>query len=244
MKLRFATVFLGLLLAPLAALALDLTAPGRPASDALRDANDHPAAIVELSGVQPGMQVVDVFGGGGYWSELFAQAVGPQGRVLLHNNRAYLGFGTVPRLLEERLAGGRLANVTRHDREAGALELAPASLDGALIMLTVHDFWLQEEGWDVTAEKVLPQVRKALKPGGFLLVIDHRAAAGTGNTVVKSLHRIEESFERAAIESFGFRFEKSSEVLANPADDHTLVVFDPAIRGRTDRFVHLYRNPG
>jgi predicted methyltransferase len=111
-------------------------------------------------------------------------------------------------------------------------------------MLTVHDFWLEEEGWDVTADKVLPQLRAALKPGAFLLVIDHHGNAGTGNSQVKSLHRIEESFARKAIESYGFRFESASELLRNPADDHTLIVFDPKVRGRTDRFVHVYRNPG
>jgi predicted methyltransferase len=232
------------LLGPLGASALDLAAPGRPATDATRDALDHPAEVVALTGVKPGMRIADVFGGSGYWSELFAQEVGPQGQVRLHNNKAYLGFGEVSKGLEARLAGGRLANVVRHDREAGALDLAPASLDGALIMLTVHDFWLEEEGWDVTADKVLPQLRAALKPGAFLLVIDHRGNPDTGNSQVKSLHRIEEPFARKAIEGYGFRFEKASEVLRNAADDHTLIVFDPKVRGRTDRFVHLYRNPG
>ena len=244
MKTRIGLFLFAALFVPLGALALDLGAPGRPAADATRDALDHPVEIVAFSGVAPGMHIADIFGGGGYWSELFAQAVGPQGGVVLHNNKAYLGFGPVSKLLEERLAGGRLTNVVRHDREADALDLAPASLDGALIMLTVHDFWLQEAGWDVTADKVLPQMRKALKPGAFLLVIDHHARAGSGNSEATSLHRIEESFERKAIEGYGFTFEKISELLRNPADDHTLVVFDPKIRGRTDRFVHLYRNPG
>jgi predicted methyltransferase len=110
-------------------------------------------------------------------------------------------------------------------------------------MLTVHDFWLEEEGWDVTADKVLPQLRAALKPGAFLLIIDHHGNPGIGSSEVKLLHRIEESFARKAIEGFGFRYERGSEVLRNPADEHTLIVFDPKVRGQTDRFVHLYRNP-
>jgi predicted methyltransferase len=241
---RLAALLCFVLLSSSAAFALDLGAPGRPAADATRDALDHPAEVVALTGVKPGMRVADVFGGSGYWSELFAQEVGAQGQVLLHNNKAYLGFGEVSKGLESRLAGARLANVVRHDREAAALDLAPASLDGALIMLTVHDFWLEEEGWDVTADKVLPQLRVALKPGAFLLIVDHHGNAGTGNAQVKSLHRIEESFARKAIEGYGFQFERASEVLRNAEDHHTLIVFDPKVRGRTDRFVHLYRNPG
>ena len=231
------------LLFPLAVLALDLAAPGRPQADRQRDAQDHPAEIIEFMGVTKGMKIADVFGGGGYWSELLAQQVGDEGQVLLHNNRAYLGFGPVPKLLEERFAGGRLAKVVRYDREADALGLAPASLDGALIIHTVHDFWVKEEGWDVTADQVLPQLRKAIKPGGFLLVIDHRAREGSGNSEVLRLHRIDEQFARQALEGFGFRFEKASDLLRNTADDHSLVVFDPKVRGHTDRFMHLYRNP-
>jgi predicted methyltransferase len=232
------------LLLPLVAAALDFDAPGRPGADKERDTLDHPAEVLAFAGIKPGMKIADIFGGGGYWSELVAQEVGTQGHVLLHNNRAYLGFGPVPKLLDERFAGGRLAHVERYDREADALGLAPASLDGALIMLTVHDFWVKEEGWDVTAEQVLPQLRAAIKPGGFLLVIDHRAREGSGNSDALKLHRVEEGFARKALEGFGFRFEKSSELLANKDDDRSRLVFDKEIRGHTDRFLHLYRNPG
>jgi len=232
---------LACLLLPLAASALDLAAPGRSDADHARDRVDHPEQVLEFAGVKPGMTIADIFAGSGYYAELLGQVVGPEGRVLLHNNRAYLGF--VGQALEARLAGGRLPNVQRLDREADALGLAPASLDGVLLIHTVHDFWYEEKDWHVKAEQVMPQLFAALKPGGFLLVIDHRAEEGSGTRRAQDLHRIEESAARAALERFGFEFVRSSGLLDNDSDERKLSVFDPQVRGHTDRFVHLYRRP-
>lgn len=229
------------LIAPLCALAIELDPAARTPSDRVRDATDHPVELLEFAGVEPGMVVADLFGGSGYWAELLGKAAGPDGRVLVHNNAAFLGFAD--KGLRQRLAGGRLANVERHDREARDLGFEADSLDGVFLVHVLHDFWFQDNKWDVTAAQVLPQLREALKPGGFLLVIDHRAVDGAGTRRAQDLHRIEERVARAHVESYGFEFVKSTDLLDNPADDHTLSVFDAAVRGRTDRFVHLYRMP-
>jgi predicted methyltransferase len=241
MKRHILFVALLWLLAPLGAAALDLDAPGRPQADHARDSTDHPVELLAFAGVSPGMSIADVFAGGGYWSELLSQQVGSAGKVVLYNNPAFIGF--VGAALDERLAGGRLKNVTRIDAEAAAIGLQPASLDGALLVNVVHDFFVTEKDWDVTAEQVLPQLRAALKPGAFLLVMDHHAVAGRGTTRAQDLHRIEESAARATLDKYGFVFVKSSELQHNTTDDHTLVVFDKSVRGHTDRFVLLYRNP-
>ena len=84
---------------------------------------------------------------------------------------------------------------------------------------------------------------QALKPGGLYIVVDHAAADGTGLEVPDKLHRINPAIVRREVEAAGFRFEGESLVLRNPADDHTLAVFDPAIRGHTDQFVYKFRKP-
>ena len=56
-------------------------------------------------------------------------------------------------------------------------------------------------------------------------------------------HRIDPATVRADFERAGFVFDGEIELLRNPADDHTKNVFDPAIRGRTDRFVYRFRRP-
>ena len=84
---------------------------------------------------------------------------------------------------------------------------------------------------------------RALKPGGVLLVVDHSAKAGTGSADAQTLHRIEEQFAIADFRKHGLDWEAAIPILRNEADDRSKNVFDPAIRGKTDRFVHLYRKP-
>ena len=57
------------------------------------------------------------------------------------------------------------------------------------------------------------------------------------------LHRIDPAVVRRQVEAAGFEYVGESRILANPADDHSLPVFDPAVRGRTDQFVMRFRKP-
>lgn len=216
--------------------------PGRSASDRARDARDRPAEVLALAGFAPGMQVADIFAGGGYYSELLGDVVGPGGSVLLLNNTAYQQFAREE--LKERLKDGRLANVKPMLVESCNLRLGRESLDGALIIMSYHDLYYADEqgGWaPIDAGGFLEQVHAALKPGGVFLIVDHAAKGGTGKDAAQSLHRIDEEFARRDIESHGFRLEKTWDGLRNSADSRAQGVFDPAIRGRTDRFVHVYR---
>ena len=90
--------------------------------------------------------------------------------------------------------------------------------------------------------KALAQLAKALKPGATVVVVDHVAAAGSDPaTSVDALHRIDPAVLRKDFEAAGFRFERSSDVLRNAADDHTKLVFDPAVRHHTDQVVYVFR---
>ena len=81
---------------------------GRSAADLKRDAIDHPAEILRLTGIKPGMKVADVLAGDGYYSELSSYLVGPTGKVLLINNEAFDHWSDN---LPARVAGDRLPNV-------------------------------------------------------------------------------------------------------------------------------------
>jgi predicted methyltransferase len=91
------------------------------------------------------------------------------------------------------------------------------------------------------AGRFLEQIGRAVKRGGAFLIVDHAARAGTGSSAAQDLHRIDEQFAIADIEKHGFVLEKRWDGLRNADDERTVVVFDPKVRGRTDRFVHLYR---
>jgi predicted methyltransferase len=237
-----------LLAAPLQAqkvpdhIAAAVSAPERSAKDRERDARDKPAELLTFAGLEPGMKVADVFGAGGYWSEILARAVGPSGSVTLVNNAPYFDYGQED--LKARFGDGRLKEVKRRVVETANMDLGREQFDLVVIYLSYHDIYWHEEpaGWPrIDADRFLAQLHDSLKPGGRLLVVDHAASAGTGKAAAQDLHRIDESFTKKDIARHGFLFEKAWHGLRNSADDHTKGVFDEAIRGKTDRFTHLYR---
>jgi predicted methyltransferase len=103
---------------------------GRSAADLKRDPIDHPADILRLAGIKPGMHVADVLAGDGYYSELLSYLVGPQGKVFLINNEAYDHWSDN---LRARLAGNRLPNVQHDTLDLDRMNLRPGSLDAVLL---------------------------------------------------------------------------------------------------------------
>jgi len=215
-----------------------VSAPDRSSADRDRDTRDHPVDVLKFFGVAPDMTVVDLFAGGGYYSELIGRIVGDGGKVYLYNNAAYRGFAGDA--LKERIASGRLVNVTPLNAEVGALGIPDASVDMVLMVMSYHDLYYKSDDWSVAPAALFADINAMLKPGGVLAIVDHAATAGTGSTAAQTLHRIDEAFARADIESRGFKFTGSIDVLRNPADDHTKTVFDPAIRTHTDKFVDRF----
>jgi predicted methyltransferase len=113
--------------------------------------------------------------------------------------------------------------------------------------MSYHDlYWRPKDGsWPATDPNVLlAALHAALRPGGVVVVQDHVAIAGSDPyETVDKLHRIDPAVVRRDFERAGFVLDGTSNLLAHPDDDHTKLVFDPAIQGRTDQFVHRYRKP-
>jgi predicted methyltransferase len=220
-----------------------LTHAGRPAADSARDVLDHPAEMLRLAGIKPGMKVADVLAGDGYYSELLSYAVGPQGHVYLINNLAFDNWSQPA--LKDRMAGGRLANVTQQTVDLNDMKLPPASLDAVLLVKVYHDmYWVNnspKNPWPkVDVSSVLNQLSRALKPGGVLLLIDHSAKAGHGKADAGELHRIEEGFAVNDFESHGFKVAAKSDLLRRPDDARDLISYKGPAVGKTDRFVLVF----
>lgn len=209
--------------------------------DKERDLQRKPEAVMAFAGLQPGMAVLDVFAGGGWYTELQSRVVGEEGQVWMHNPPQYYERVGEDAVLE-RLANNRLPNVVRHDRPVDALELPEARFDFAVAGMVFHDlYWMTE---DVGA--VLRQIHAALKPGGAFLITDHAAPEGTGAEYAlqrqSGPHRIEEAFVIAEMEAAGFELAASSDVLRVPEDDRSKPFYQMEDMF-TDRFVLLFRKP-
>jgi predicted methyltransferase len=222
-------------------VATAISKPDRLAADVERDARSRPDVTLPLLELKTGDRVADIWAGGGYYTELVASIVGAQGEVLLVNNLAYQQFAS--KALAERQAGRDMGSITLHTREAEDLELGENSLDAALIIMSYHDLYHVDEanGWRaIVAGDFLRQIHTALKPGGRFLVVDHYAQAGSGNAAAQELHRIDIEFAKADISGKGFKLVAESDALRNLEDDYSVMVFDPRVRGKTDRFVLVF----
>ena len=228
-----------------ASLDAAVAAADRPAAARALDASRKPAETLALLDLKPGMDVADVMTGTGYWADILAEAVGPEGSVTALEPEEFYGDERGKAVIADLIA--RNPNVTFTPYPFKQLDLPADQFDAAIIHLSYHDLYWESEQYKIPRSDpavFVAALYKATRPGGRMLVIDHVGLEGDTRDVVDKLHRIDPAVVRADFEAAGFVLERESSHLANPDDDHTKLVFDPAIRGKTDRFVMVFRKPG
>lgn len=244
-RLLFAAGLLSLAAAPAAyAKPADFAAvvadSKRSADNRKQDEGRKPAAMLDFAQVKKGQVIADFMAGGGYYTELLARAVGAKGSVLPMNPP---GFHD-PKKWTPLLAAH--ANVAPLVRPVHEMTLAPRSVDMIFTHLVFHDLYWESEQYKfkrLDVDAVLKQWYAALRPGGTVIIIDHVGPAGDTRATVEKLHRIDPADARAAMARAGFVLDGESDALRMPGDDVTVNVFDPKIRGKTDRFVMRFRKP-
>lgn len=198
--------------------------------------------LLRFARVDAGATVIDVFPGDGDWTDLFSDIVGPEGRVIsfVPAEVAHLNNDPVGRIRALAKQPGR-ENVQAVSADLMALPESTPPVDVVWLHLFYHDLHaalLQTRG--ATPADFNRVVHERLKPGGFYVIVDHVAATGTGTSKAGSLHRIEPAVVREEVEAAGFVLDAESSVLANKDDPHSLKVFDPSIKGETDRFAYRF----
>lgn len=226
-------------------VARAISAPGRPADMIAMDAGRQPARVLDFLGLKKGDRVLDMAAGSGYYTEIMARAVGPKGIVIAFEHPSFITDDKAKKGWADLLV--REKNARLMSLPINQFAAAPGSFDFVLLHLVYHDFYWQSAKYDyprMDPDKQLAKLFAAVKPGGIVGVVDHVGPAGDTREVVEKFHRIDPETIKADFLRAGFVLDGESDMLRNPQDNHDTLVFDPAIRGKTDRVVFRFRKPG
>jgi predicted methyltransferase len=203
-----------------AALEAAVNAEGRSAEQRARDEYRNPAETIRFFGVEPSDTVVEIWPGGGWYTEilarylasgdgkLYAAGFDPEG-ASEYAQRSLDSFS------ERFMDAGEFGEVEMTVLAQNNQDIAPdGSADAVLTFRNVHNF--QMGGW---APEAFDAFYAALKPGGVLGVVDHRLAEDADIAREQSSGYVKVSTVRQLAEDAGFVFEEASEINANPMDD-------------------------
>ena len=207
-----------------------------------RDAFRNPAATLNFLGLQPDMKVAEIWPGGGWYMEVIAPYVAAKGQYIavgfdLSSESAYVKRATEG--LKNRVTENPelYGVVTITELADGKYDIAPAgSMDMVITFRNVHN-WMNGDGME---SKVFAAMYKALKPGGVLGVVEHRAAPGAEIDPKAASGYVDQDLVIKLAEESGFQLVDTSEINANAADtkDHPKGVWTlpPSLRnGDEDR---------
>lgn len=241
-----------------AALQAAIDSPGRDAANRTRDVYRHPLQTLQFFGVQPNQTVIEITPGGGWYSEILAPYLNANGHYIgaVPAAAADSKGGLRNKAFVDKLSGNAAsasAKVVELDAKAPAL--AAGAADVVLTFRNVHN-WVAAGN----AEAYFRAFFVALKPGGVLGVVDHRAKPGTALEMMKSSGYLTEALVIKYATDAGFVLEASSEINANSKDhanhpngvwtlppSNTHDVSDDAkykAIGESDRMTLRFRKPG
>ena len=212
--------------------------PARPADNKAADELRKPAETLAFSGVKPGMVVGEFYPGGGYFTRMLSDVVGPTGHIYGIENDKWKGAVEANQAL---VAQGKWKNVSMDVQPFGTVKF-PKPLDIAWVTQNYHDFKIAKYG-TVDTLAFDRAVYAALKPGGIFFILDHQGAPGLTGAEIEKLHRINRDQVVKEVTSAGFKLADEGNFLRRPADDHTKPIFDDAIRGHTDQYALKFVKP-
>jgi len=225
-------------------IAAAVAAPVRTPDNVKLDEGRKPAEVLSFFGLRKGMRVIDMFGANQYWAEIMAPVVGPRGKITVWQPTQFLNDD---RRAKFAAFVKRQKNVSLISSPFEAPELGKNAYDFMIMNLDYHDvYWENPERKIVRMDPDawLKTLYAAMRPGATVGIIDHVALPnGDTRATVQKLHRIDPEVLKADFQRAGFELVGVRNFLRNPADDHSLLVFDPAIRGKTDRVVYKFRKP-
>ena len=223
---------------PSGVIAHAVADPTRPADQRSADALRKPAETLAFAGVRPGMTVGEFYPGGGYFTRMLSDVVGPKGHVYGIENDKWKEAVDADKAL---VADGKLKNVSMDSGPFGTVAF-PKPLDLAWVTQNYHDLKIAKYGV-VDTLAFDRAVYKALKPGGVFFILDHQGAANLTDADIEKLHRINRDVVVKEVTAAGFKLAGEGKFLRRPGDDHTKPIFDESIRGHTDQYALKFVKP-
>lgn len=211
-----------------------LADPARPQADKDRDDARKPGEMLAFANVKPGQKIGELIPGGGYFTRIFAKAVGPSGKVYAISNAGQL---TRFKPIQDDKTNYPNVEVVTVD---GAGFKAPEQLDMVWTSQNYHDLKNLPAPFDINLYN--KAVLAALKPGGLYVIEDHMAKPDAAADVTKTQHRIQEDVVKKEVLAAGFTYVGETDALKNTTDPMTGPVF--ALHDKTSQFVMKFKKPG
>ncbi len=241
------------------ALAKAVAAPTRTEANRARDRYRNPVATLSFFGVKPHHKVVELWPGGGWYTEILAPYLAERGQLWAAGPWPR-GVGAVQAMqARDPATYGKLA-IAAFPAVDGAPRIADESVDVVLTFRNVHSWRMgyMRDGQDYALE-AFRQAYAMLKPGGVMGVVDHRLPEAADTARERDSGYLKVSTVRGLAEAAGFLFDGSSEINANPADTTDwpkgVWTLPPALRmgdvdrdrylaiGESDRMTLRFRKP-
>ena len=218
-----------------------VAAAHRSEANRARDQYRHPAETLAWFGIKPTDTVVELWPGGGWYTEILAPYLAEKGQLIVAAPTAKGLEGSQKRLAARPELFGKVTAVN-FPTALGGTGVAPGTADAVLTFRNVHNWrmgYLQPEKQDYSVA-AFREIYAMLKPGGVLGIEDHRLPEGADAERERSSGYIKTSTIRRLAEEAGFKFVGSSEVNANKKDtadweDGVWTLPPTYAKGETDR---------
>jgi predicted methyltransferase len=199
------------------ALAAAVASPARSPAAVARDSVRHPVEELTFFGIKPTMSVVELWPGGGYWTDILGAYLAPHGHYTIAQPPSGNGEeDQQAQRLSARLTAekDRLGNVNQTTLGRGHFDIAPpGSADLVVTFRNLHN-WM-DGGY---ADEALAAIFKALKPGGILGMEEHRGSNDQPQDPKAKSGYVRQDYAIALAKKAGFVVVASSEMNANPRD--------------------------
>ncbi len=215
----------------------------RPMEETGRDSGRKPIEVLKFFGVAPGVRVVDISSGDGYYTRILSGVVGSNGSVVA-NNSGRRSSDEFKAIYTEQYS--TYDNVELNFENPEDISLPDNSVDVVLLSLAIHHWHHDDASGEFTPPISITRyenILRILKPGGIFAVIDHAASPGAGRQASDAIHRIPADITISDVTLVGFVLEGESSIHANHPEDDVTIRWTQNPRDATNRIVLKFRKP-